>query len=294
MRYRPPDRKIKKPVDTKSFVLRFFIRFFLVIFFLVGLILLFRYISYSKNLTISDIEISGSVYSDKDNIQKFTDKYLDNPILGIFSRRNIFLLSRYKLENIIKESFKGLRGVKVYIDEKKLKISIIEHNPNYLWCGDTPPLVWDEITSCFYVSEEGLVFSRAPFFSGDIYFKFYGPLGEGFSVLPIGSRIASITEFLRLIDFKNDLKNIGFVPDSIALSGLEVISINLWRGESREDNQISPKIIFNRDQDFDVLIKHLKAAIDQKEFKSMLDDKYEKLIYIDLRTDGKVFYKFLK
>lgn len=294
MRYRPPERKIKEPVKVSAFVRRWFFRFLLVLIALVGLVFLLRVISYSKGLSVIDVVVDGTIYADADKIKSSVEKYLEKPVLGIFSRKNIFLISRYRLEEYVKEEHKGLKGAFVDIKDKVINIEITEYKPDYLWCGDTPPLVWDEILSCFYVSEDGFVFSKAPFFSGNVFFKFYGPLGEGFSIIPIGSRISSLTQFLGLIEFKNEMNNMGLQPESIALSGIDAITIQLWRGEIKSDDQISPKVIFNRDQNFKTLARHLRAALGQEELKNLLDTKYDKLIHIDLRTDSKVFYKFLK
>jgi len=294
MRYRPPERKEKVPFDTRAFVRRWIFRFILIVILLTGLIFLFRAISYSKNLSITNVEVIGTIYADADKIKRSVDKYLDDPILGVFSRRNVFLVSRYKLEEYVKRENKGLKGVTVDIKDKSITLNIVEYKPDFLWCGDTPPMETDEILACFYVSEDGFIFSKAPFFSGNVYSKFYGPLGEGFSIIPVGSRISNLTEFLALVEFKNELSNMGLRPEAIALSGLDTITILLWRGETRSENQISPKIIFNKEQNFRTLARHLKAAIEQEELKNMLDTNYDKLLHIDLRTDSKVFYKFLK
>lgn len=294
MRYRPPERQEKFPVKKSFFVKRWFFRFVIFSILLFGIVFLLRVISYSKSLSISGVEVSGTIYADSESIEKIVDRYLNDPVLNIFSRKNIFLISVYRLEEYIKKENKGLKGVRAEIKERVLHLSIVEYKPNFLWCGDTPPIIWDEIVSCFYASDDGFIFSKAPFFSGDVYVKFYGPLGEGFSVIPIGSRISNLTDFLNLVKFKNDLKNMGLQPESIALSGLDTISVILWRGENRQEEQASPKIIFNRSQNLETLSRHLRSAISSGELKDFISTKYDKLIFIDLRTDNKVLYKFLK
>lgn len=294
MRYRPPERKEKVPLDVKAFAKRWVLRFLIVVGLIVGLIFLLRAISYAKGLSITEVVVSGTIYADSQKIERSIEKYLEKPVLGIFSRRNIFLISRYRLEEYVKAENKGLKGAVVDIKDKVINIKISEYKPDYLWCGDTPPLVWDEVLSCFYVSEDGFIFSKSPFFSGNAYFKFYGPLGEGFSIIPIGSRISDLTQFFALVEFRDAIKKLGLKPESIAISGLDTITMQLSRGENRDQNEATPKIIFNKNQNFRTLARHLEAAIAQEELKNSLADRYNKLLYIDLRYDSKVFYKFLK
>src|SRR3989344_3974534 len=59
-----------------------------------------------------------------------------------------------------------------------LLISVTEREPLYTWCGENiPETDTAENQICYFLDKEGYVFDEAPYFSGDVYFKFYGAFG---------------------------------------------------------------------------------------------------------------------
>ena len=53
-----------------------------------------------------------------------------------------------------------------------------------------------------------------------------------------------------------------------------------------------PEILFKIDTDLGNIAENLKAALDAEPLKSKIKNFYSTLLYIDLRFDNKVYYKF--
>ena len=152
----------------------------------------------------------------------------------------------------------------------------------YTWCG----VKSEEDKKCYFMDEDGYVFDEAPYFSGDIYFKFYGLLD---TVNPLGSYFSK-QNFKQLILFKDVL-----VGMKLKIAGLNIINNEdaemIFLKEASSETE--PKIIFKINADFQHIAENLQAAINTEPLKSKFKNKYRALQYIDLRFENKVYDKFL-
>ena len=150
------------------------------------------------------------------------------------------------------------------------------------------PVLRDSINDnkCYFLDSDGYIFDKAPYFSGDVYFKFYGD-----SLLsnenPSGSYLMK-DKFSKIIEFKNSIEKMNLKPTSFYLNeNGEEGNFSLF-GEPG----ISPKIIFKVDGDYEKLAENLQAAISVDPLKTNLKTKSSSLLYLDLRFGNKVYYKF--
>jgi hypothetical protein len=138
---------------------------------------------------------------------------------------------------------------------------------------------------CYFLDANGYVFDESPYFSGNIYFRFYGSddldLGN-----PIGTYFLK-NKFAKIVAFKDTLLGLDLNPTAFWLDSDGEGDFSI-RGEPG----IGPRIIFKIDDDYLKIAQNLEAAISTSPLESDLKTKLSSLLYLDLRFGNKVIYKF--
>ncbi|MDQ3076229.1 MAG: hypothetical protein M3Q34_03825 [bacterium] len=263
----------------------------LFILLLVGLIFLSRW----EEVSINQVQISGNKIIDTALIDKIVEEELDGYYVWVIPKRNFLILPETKIKNKLLTELKRLESVELSISDRKvLEVSVLERKALYTWCGPdlkfyNAVVTFDEESekNCYFMNEMGYVFDRAPYFSGDVYFKFFGSLGnEGES--PLGQRYYPET-FSALVKLVEDVKSLDLKPSSLFVKEDGDIDLYLKSNTFSAD---ANKIVFNVNSDTTKIVENLHASITTEPLKSELKKKYEDLLYIDLRFGNKVYYKF--
>ena len=249
----------------------------ILIFFggLVAMLILAVYLSGLKALKISDINISGNKVVDPEAIKTDIEQSIAGKYIWLFPKDNIIYYSSSSIKNNLQVKFKRLDKISLTISKNKsLQVSVSEREPKYTWCGPDPTA---NPQTCYFMDENGYIFDVAPYFSGSVYFKFYGSgdLGSYFSA----------TKFQQLVSFKEVLTKMGLKLTELDIADNGEVDIFLTSSSG-------PKIIFNIDADFQNLAENLQAALTTEPLQTEFKTKYAKLQYIDLRFGNKVYYKF--
>lgn len=237
------------------------------------------FLSRIAKLNISGVEITGNKVVDGEMIKEVVDTDLGGYYLWFFPKTNIFFYPKNKIKDNLTDKFKRLKDISFKITEARtLEISLIEREALYTWCGAEPSLQDSERAEegsekCYFLDETGYIFDEAPYFSGEVYFKFYGPTDGNFE---------------KLILFKKALENMGL--KTVALHTLENGDIKLFL--SGKTLATKPEIIFKADSDLEIIAENLETALTTEPLQSNFKNKYASLLYIDLRYGNKVFYKF--
>ena len=169
---------------------------FLAIFFLLA------YLSRNQGLNISSVEITGNVITDTSAIRDIVEQNISGKYLWLFPKTNILFYPKGAIRKDLSDNFKRLEDITFFVQDRKiLKVSLSERKGLYIWCGGLVPEDSSADNQCYFMDKDGYVFAEAPFFSGDVYFKFYGSLGlnQEFS---LGSYFKP-KNFQKLITFKN-------------------------------------------------------------------------------------------
>ena len=258
------------------------------------------YLSRINRLNISDVEITGNQTVDTVATKSIIDDQLAGKYLWLFPKTNIFIYPKNAIKNQLEDKLKRLKDINISIvNNKTLKISVSERKALYTWCGATSPIDDISLTSatmtdnkCYFIDEDGYIFDEAPYFSGEVYFKFYGlPEVSNSSDVdfnPLGSYVAK-NNFKQLIYFKDTLLGLKLKPVSLYLNNNGDIDVYLSSGVA---NVLGPKIMVKADSDFQNVAENLEAAITTEPLQSEFKNKYSSLLYIDLRFGNKVYYKF--
>ena len=257
-------------------------------FFVCGIFIVLGALAYLSSLSyisIKNIEVAGNKVVESKSIQRVAEVQIAGKYLWLFSRKNVLLYPKKKIESALASDFKRLTDIELKIkDSNVLEISVSERTPVFSWCGTELPADV-QVEKCYFLDNEGYIFDEAPYFSGQVYFKFYGPY-EGDA--PAGSYFRK-EKFKHLVEFKEALDTFGLKPKALFIDDAGSAKVLLPKGKSAYKD---PEILFKIDTDLGNIAENLKAALDAEPLKSKIKNFYSTLLYIDLRFDNKVYYKF--
>jgi cell division septal protein FtsQ len=252
------------------------------------------YISRLGSLNVSDIEVVGNKVIDTAAIKAVAEQQISGKYLRLFPKTNILIYPQNNIKNELQDKFKRLQNIKISIlNNRVLQISVAERSSKYIWCIANAPLQVESSTTdnnnqkCFYLDEDGFVIDEAPFFSGNVYFKFYGSSSLNINT-PQGPYFFK-QNFKQLISFSNVLTGMSLNPVAIYIGDNDDIEVYLSNGPSA---LLGPKIMFTSDSDFQNVAENLETALTTEPLASEFKSKYLSLLYIDLRYGNKVYYKF--
>lgn len=257
----------------------------LVIFFVVILGLSFA--SRINKININQINISGNKVVETKEIEDIIKNKISDHYLWLFPKTNFLIYPKRGILNELNNKLKRLKDISISINNFRiLEISVSEYEGKYLWCGiSLPDLTNSANQKCYFLDDNGYIFDEAPYFSGEVYFKFYGNGGLS-NEIPIGTYFLK-DKFVKIIEFKD------------AIQKLNLNSTAFWLdNDSEADFSISgepmtgPRIIFKLDEDFGKLAENLQAAVSTEPLRTELKTKLSSLLYLDLRFGNKVYYKF--
>jgi len=260
--------------------------FFFFIFII--LIIALSFVSHIERLNINSVEVSGNQVLDEDTIKETVQAKIDGKYAWVFPKTNIFLYPKGNIKDTLTREFKRIKNISLGVEKNALVINIDEHTGTYLWCGEIPNFeIGAPEEKCYFLDKDGYVFDEAPYFSGEVYFKFYGEVPILLGV-PSGSHFAPEI-FHNLLALKQNLLGIDLEPVILYLDNEGNIKIFLSKNSEKSHG---PEIILKSSADFKKVVENLKAALGVEPLKSRFKNEYSSLQYIDLRFGNKVYFKF--
>lgn len=254
-------------------------------------IALLSFVSHYKYLTIDTVVIEGNRVLTPDDVRGVVETELSGRYLLLFSKSNIVIYPKKRIKEALLKTYKRIKGVRVALENLKslqsIKVSITEREGKYLWCGDTLPEN-DEVASCYYVDDSSFLFAEAPYFSGNVFFRFYSSVSRDGTDKIIGNFLLPPEEFERLIFFKDFLRSMDIETQALVVKEGENYELLIASGPITE----APLIIFNKKDDFERILNNLGSALETEPFATDFREKLSSLLYIDLRFGNKVIYKF--
>lgn len=269
--FRREDYNKKK---REKFLIKIGLVFLLLALIFVGLVFLSR----MQRFRISNVDFTGGLLISPDEIKTETQNFLGGNYFWFFPKNNRFLYAHDDLENFLKGRFKRIDTISIYtVDNQTIRITIKERGLYALWCegqpGDGSP------EKCYFMDNNGVVFSESPTFSGDAYFKYYGYMGN--EVNPIGmTYLGSIDFFHDLSAFVERVKNTSVRPVYCVAKDSKQFDLILSDGGKV---YVDGSVPFSKSNDnLEALLKNLSSATTTRDLN---------IDYIDLRFGNKLFYK---
>jgi cell division septal protein FtsQ len=247
------------------------------------LLSLFIYLSRIQEFQIKNITVTGvKVLEEKDVVQNINTE-LSLKYAYLFPKSNIFLYSKKNLTENLMSSFKRIQSVEYKITgESTLNVNIVEREALYTWCGKTlPETGMSDSENCYFIDQSGYVFDEAPHFSPEVFFRFYGELD--------GGNYFAKGIFEKLINFKKNLETISLKPVVFFIDKAPNAKFLL---SVKNSNTKRAEVLFRTDADFSKIAENLDTAIHADPLKTEIKNKYNSLMYIDLRFGNRVYYKF--
>ncbi|OGE82858.1 MAG: hypothetical protein A2846_01265 [Candidatus Doudnabacteria bacterium RIFCSPHIGHO2_01_FULL_49_9] len=245
---------------------------------LISLLSLLIYLSRYEQFLIAEVRVPGEEVIDKDKIVSRVESLLSGYYLWIIPRANALFYPKHTIEDSLLVEFPRFKSVDLSLSEiQTLIVTVEEREPFALYCVGTP--------ECFFVDEEGLIFALAPSFSGAVYFIY---TTESPIESPLGQKFLSVEEFKKLSRFMDTLEILDIYPVSLKVGDDEYsLSLpNLPAGR-----QGGGEIMWRKDSNLDLVYSNLEAFLSDDSIR-VQENFLEKILYLDLRTDNKVFYKF--
>ena len=247
------------------------------------------YFSGNKKVTINKVVVNGTHVINQEKVQKEVLEDISGKYFYLFTRSNSFVYPHRKIYNNLILNFPRIEKLSVSLEGlNTIKVDITERTGSYLYCGSVVPEIKNDIgENCYFINDKGLIFDKAPYFSGDVYFKYYLKLDDDIND-PLGKQMIDTNHFYLLSRFIDGVKALGFSPIYVTLEKDGTNTLFL----KHDGISNIPKIMFKDNDDFSTLLDNLSLSVKKKEFIDEINSKYTSLLYLDLRFKNKVLYKF--
>lgn len=283
-----PIRSYKRRKEQKRIL---FVRSSIALFVVIVFVAAISFITHRPEITIRSVIINGSSAGMQEKLRLYTKEKLIGNYFKLFPKANIFLFSRKGIEEGLLNSFPNLSSVSAsFNDFQSISIFVEERKNRYLWCGEELP---DENVlpqKCYFLDGSGIIFAPAPYFSGNVYFEFFGLVTgkqirmESSAEYPLGFYAFPESSFRFIIGFKNSLEGKSFIVQRAFIKeegGYEFILNN------------GSRIIFDESLSIENLMGNLEVGLETDVLKKVhLIADSTSLEYVDLRFNNKIFYKF--
>ena len=180
------------------------------------------------NFQVRDIVVVGASVLDVEDIEAHVKDRLVGKHLWIFPKSSIFLINEQWFEHSLQEAFPRIETIVVKRDSfHGLKIVIKEFEALYLWCSHS-----DE--DCYFMDKQGVVYSKAPVFSGTAYPKII--VDAEVQQLPFQGMVLSEVE--RISELESRLSEINITPTAFSYSSPREIRIDFLHNKTIATIQI--------------------------------------------------------
>lgn len=233
-----------------------------------------------SSLQIKNILVRGNKVLTEEEIKKKVKEELSGKYLHVFPETNVFLYPQKMVEENLTVAFPRIASVSAELDtERILTITLTEREPFALWCG-REILKEKSDESCAYLDEGGFVFAKAPHFSGNAYFEFYGK-GLLLDGDPVGHNFLPPVSYQHILQVKEELESFEVHPIKIFVAE---------DGGAFFTEAGGYGIRFNVDQDVSVLESNMQAVFRSSSWGDIARSSV--LEYLDFRFGNKVYYKY--
>lgn len=237
-------------------------------------------------LAITAVSVTGAGPERSDAILTVASEYLQGSLFGIIPRGTAYTMRTAALEARVLAVLPRLESAEVLRSGlHKIVIRVAEREAVLLWCGDVvPPVatadpaalprteeVWG---TCYLMDRNGLLYARAPVYTGSVYPRTYGPLPDS---EPIRSRVFDAQEVERI-------KRLFDLLAQIELPARALLVADETDSEVYLDAGVVVRTL--RDADPNDVVNRLRAM-----WEHGIEPERD-LEYVDLRFGNKAFVRY--
>lgn len=266
-------RQVRKQKVRKKRI--FYFLFF--IFCIILLVLFFRI----PFFFIKNIQVVGLESIPVESVQETINQYMAGNKAFVFSRRNIFIFNKKTVITKLRNDYPKVKAVDINKNLfSNITVAISEYQPSLLWCG----VSYNQEGDCYYVSDEGVIYEKSPKFSKPIYFVFFAPVSTPDN--PFGNVLLDSDTRKKAQQLKHEFSIQG--TSLFAFEKKDTTDNILYLDSNSEYH---PYIIFRDDQSVTTVLSNFSTALKSEKLKNSKINNFIDMSYVDLRFDGKVFYK---
>ena len=233
-------------------------------------IILLAVATHVPHIDIEEVSVLGAETVSEREILATAEQKISGRYGFLFSKSNIALFPAGSIEKTILKSMARVKEVNVSrTGLSSVAVSVSERKPYAVWCGRSLDLK----EGCLFLDKDGVLFTEAPTFTGNVYFQYYGPT----ELEPIGTQFLSKREFAKLDSFRHDLTKISV--DAVAMTIIDDNDAEILTSKGNA-------IYFKIEDDNLVLLENLDSVLRSDAF-----DASGSVDYIDLRFGNKVYFK---
>jgi hypothetical protein len=258
------EKKQKRPFPWSTF------------FWILGIVFFISAVVYLikvPQFQIKEVFVQGAVVEDKDEISNLVKNELEGKYLSFLPKTSILLANPKSLAKSIHSKYPRIKNVEVLRNTlDSLLVNITEYEGKYLWC---------DTSKCSFMSEDGVVFADAPYFSGDAYLKIFIGKGAQYPFTAIDQNELGVVSEIssKLHDINIDLTEFHFVSEY----KLDLVFVH---------NSVNTHIYIDPTRNIDNALEVLYTGLKTNPLSDMYKDSNKILEYLDLRFSDKVVYKF--
>lgn len=237
-----------------------------IIFITIGFVVLIGIIVLSriKPLLIDSVSVEGTRIIEAQEVEGIVSDMLRGSYVFLFPKNNSLIYPQKAIINTLLDSFPRIESVSVKrIDLRQLVVHVVEREGVYLWCGSEFPE--PEGSHCYFMDTTGYVFSEAPYFSGNVYLRWYN--GSNITESIIGDFGVSSINVSRVSLFVQQLKQIGVDIHTVSFLENETIAELYIDTPSRTH---SPKIIIKTNDNLDLIFENISSSFYSDPMKNIL------------------------
>jgi hypothetical protein len=240
-----------------------------------------------RSVQIYTITVSGNEIIDSGTVVSLTQKTLSGKYLHLFPRTSIFFYPKNELHENLKKEFPRFETINIsLVNKNNLSIVVTEEKGIALWCGKDAELL-DMKAQCYFTDTEGKIIDRAPYYSGNVYLRFFGKKSMVSETNPLGQNFVDEDSFFKLSAFARGVQTLGFQIKAIRITeGEDIFFVLDLNGTDTAFVQ------FRSSDNYEILFSNLQTALSKTELSKQLASKKSNLQYFDLRFKNKVYYKF--
>lgn len=233
-------------------------------------------ILFSPFLEINNVQIQGTHELSYEKVKQSVNSFLSEKHYQILPKNNLIIASESALQSRLENDFKKISTVEIKkVFPNALIISITERKALLIWCsGDR----------CFLADEKGIAYAPADFASPEVKENNLIVIHDQSQTEVTSERSVLNPAFANfLVEFRTKAEDILELNIDYNFDTPQAIS-----GDFTALTDEGWKIDLNAALGEEKEIAMLRIVLDQNIDK----DKRKELEYVDLRTEGKVYYKF--
>jgi hypothetical protein len=180
--------------------------------------------------TLTNVQVSGVGQDEATAINNIAMRAISGKYLGAFSRANLFIYPKTHIKQLIKQTYPDIETVDVArAGLHTLTVIIHDKIPSALVCATLPDFNGNDLSledpgACYFTDVTGLIFKKAPSFSGTMYNRYYIPdlasnTDDASSTTLVGQYATSTDEFNRIQRVYSVVNQNDIIVDAIFIKG---------------------------------------------------------------------------